>query len=229
MKHLLLCLLLTPAALVAASFEGKVSFEMTSSRGQPQHIVYNIKGDKMRIDMPDQQKMGGIIMDMTKRESMVLLDQQKMYMVMAMPDVASMAEKKMGEVKLEKTDETEKIAGYTATKYNAIAKDSTTELWLAEGLGTFMSFSQGNPMTGGKSASPAAAEWERALAGKELFPLRVVSKDKTGKESFRMEATAIDKTTLDESMFAAPDGYRKFDMGGMMRGVMPGLFPGSKN
>ena len=58
-------LLLAPAALLAASFEGKVSFKMTSGRGQPQEIKYNIKGDKVRIEMPGQKSMGGMIMGIT--------------------------------------------------------------------------------------------------------------------------------------------------------------------
>jgi hypothetical protein len=89
-------------------------------------------------------------------------------------------------------------------------------MWLAEGLGTFMAFNQ-NPMGGARGGSTPPA-WERALAGKELFPLRVAGKDKAGKESFRMEVTAIEKTSLPDSMFTPPAGYQKLDMGGMMKG-----------
>jgi hypothetical protein len=95
-------------------------------------------------------------------------------------------------------------------------------MWLAEGLGTFMSFNQSNPMAGGRSGRGGAQpsqDWERALAGKELFPLRVVSKDKSGKDSFKMEATAINKQTLPDSLFTPPASYQKLDMG-MMKGMM---------
>jgi hypothetical protein len=37
-----------------------------------------------------------------------------------------------------------------------------------------------------------------------------------------MEVTAIDKKSLPDSLFVPPDGYQKFDMGGMMRGMIPG-------
>lgn len=77
---------------------------------------------------------------------------------------------------------------------------------------------------GGGGAVPQA--WERALAGKDLFPLRVVARDKGGKEDFRLEATAIEKQTLAAALFAPPAGYQKLDMGGMMQG-MPGL-PGRR-
>jgi hypothetical protein len=230
MKHLLIAsLLLIPAVLSAASFEGKVNFKMTSGREQPRDITYNIKGDKIRVELPGQTKMGGMIMDLGKRETTVLMDEQQMYMTMPIPEAAvNAAAEKAGDVKLEKTGETEKILGYTATKYVATSGNSTTDLWLAEGLGTFMSFNQ-NPMGGRGRGAQNQQEWEKALAGmKDAFPLRVVGKDKNGKESFRLETTAIDKSPLPDSLFAPPAGYQKFDMGGMMKGMLPGGFGGKR-
>jgi hypothetical protein len=240
LRLFLASVLLVPAALSAATFEGKVTFKMTSGRDKPMEMTYNIKGDKIRMEMPGQKGMGGMIMDTSKREMTMIMDEQKTYMVMALPQAAVDAiAKRDDEVKLEKTNETEKILGYTATKYLLTEKNGAeTELWLAEGLGTFMGMTQQNPMSRGRGPAPKA--WERALEGKELFPLRVVGREKggspradkgksadkmkgkAGNESFRMEVTAIDKTTLPDSMFTPPAGYRKFDMGGMMRGMIPG-------
>jgi hypothetical protein len=233
---------LAPAVLSAATFEGKVSFKMTSGRDKPVEMTYNIKGDKIRMEMPEQKGMGGMIMDTSKREMLMIMDEQKTYMVMALPQAAvdAMA-KRDEEMKLEKTNETEKILNYTATKYVLTEKNGNeTELWLAEGLGTFMGFNK-NPMGGRGRGAPAAPAWERALEGKELFPLRVVGREKGsaradkgksgekskgksggGNESFRMEVTAINKTSLPDSMFTPPPGYQKFDMGGMMKGMIPG-------
>lgn len=97
-----------------------------------------------------------------------------------------------------------------------------------------------NPMGRGRAPSATPA-WERALEGKDMFPLRVIGYEKgkprsekgksseksRGKsaganESFRMEVTAIDKTPLPDSLFNPPAGYKKFDMGGMMKGMIPG-------
>ena len=100
--------------------------------------------------------------------------------------------------------QTEKILGYTATKYLVTDKTSKSEVWLAEGLGTFMGMSNRNPMAGGRGAGSAAPGWERALEGKELFPLRIVGLDKAGKENSRMEVTAIDKATLPDSCMRVP-------------------------
>lgn len=194
--------------------------KMFSGRGEPQEINYNVKGEKIRIEMPAQKGMGGMIMDTSKKEMTMIMDAQKSYMVMAMPQAAIEAMEKKGEdATLVKTNETEKILGHTATKYISTDQGTTTDVWLAEGLGSFMGFNN-NPM-GGRRATPPPA-WERALAGKELFPLRVVGKNKSGKESFRMEVTAIDKTRLPDSLFAPPAGYTKLDMGGMMKGMIPG-------
>ena len=242
LRLLLTSALLFPAALSAASFEGKVSFRMTSGRDKPMDITYNIKGDKIRMEVPGQKGVGGMIMDTSKREMTMIMDEQKSYMVMALPQSAADAiAKRESEVNLEKTNETEKILGYTATKYIVTDNGAETELWLAEGLGPFMPFRSQNPMGRGRAPEPKA--WERALEGKELFPLRVVGYDRGGSaraekgkssdkakskgkgaggETFRMDVTAIDKTSLPDSMFTPPPGYQKFDMGAMMRGMIPG-------
>lgn len=227
LRSLLVGALLASAAVVAAPFEGKVKFTMTTE-GKGQDVQYSIKGDKFRIDMPALKGMGGSIIDLGKKEMTMIMPEQQMYMT------TSMAEGKDGQpakpaddVKIEKTSQTEKILGYLATKYLATSKDSTTEMWLAEGLGMFAAVpnagSGGGGLFGRKKAAAPSASWESALAGKELFPLRIVSKDKKGKESFRMEATAVDKTTVPDSVFLPPEGYQKFDMAAMMKGALPGF------
>ena len=38
-----------------------------------------------------------------------------------------------------------------------------------------------------------------------------------------MEVTGIEKKSLPDSMFTPPEDYKKFDMGGMMKGLIPGF------
>lgn len=230
MRILLASALALPVALCAASFEGKIGFKVTESKGKAAELSYSIKGDKIRMETGGQKKeKGAMIIDSSKKEMLMMMDDQKMYMVMAVPDAAVETAKKAGEGStVEKTSETEKILGYTATKYISTDKDGLkTEMWLAEGLGTFMSMNQGGGggggMFGGGRGSKGQASWERALAGKELFPLRVVSKDKKDKETFRMEVTSLEKQKLPDSLFVPPADYQKFDMGGMMKGMIPGF------
>lgn len=224
MKKLLtlFTLLVAPTVLLAASFEGKVNFKMSSPREKPQELSYSIKGNKVRMDLAGQAGMGGMIMDTDKKEMITIMDSEKMYMVMAMPELDTTKAGKQDDVKLEKTGETEKILGYKAEKYISTAEGVKTELWLAEGIGSFTAMGNGGGM-GKRKGAPQA--WERALAGKELFPLRVVGLDKAGKETFRMETTAINKQTLPDSLFTPPAGYQKFDMGGM-GGMLKGMIPG---
>lgn len=230
MKRLALSLVASVAivtiAPAASQFEGRVSFKMSSGEGGSQTIRYAIKDDKVRIEMPEQKAMGGMIWDTTKNEMTTIMDEQKMYMVMQMPDVTgAKPETKPSEIPtLEKTGETEKILGYTAEKYISTYQGQKTDLWLAEGLGTFVAFR--NPMGGGgrgQRGMQMPQGWEKALAGKSLFPLRVVGRDAKGKESFKMEATEINKQTLPASLFNPPADYQRMDMGGMMRGMIPGL------
>jgi hypothetical protein len=231
-KHLLVLLLLAPATLLAASFEGRVNFKTSADRGKTQEIGYFLKGGKMRIEVAGQKEMGGMIMDIAKKQTIMIMDQQRMYMVMEMPDVAAQAaQAKPDDTTLDKTGEKEKILGYAAEKYISTSQGKKTDLWLAEGLGAFMAMPSGGPMgggRGGRGSSGGGQAWERALAGKDLFPLRVVGYDQGGKENFRMEVTAIDKKPLPDSLFSPPDGYQKFDMGGMMKGMMPGGVPSGR-
>lgn len=225
MKKLLLpllaSLLLAPGALFGATFEGRVTFKMSTPKDPSQEMRYAIKGDKVRVELPNQKEMGGMIMDLGKREMIMIMDSQRMYMVMPMQDqpAGGPGKKAQSEPKLEKTGETQKILGYLAEKYLSTHEGTTTEMWLAEGIGAFAGL--GQPSGKGRGNAPQA--WERALSGKPYFPLRVIGRDKGGKETFRMEATAIDKQPLGDDVFAAPAGYEKMDMGGMMRGMLPGL------
>ncbi len=227
-RWLLAGVALIPAVVSAAvPFEGKVEFKMTSG-GRTQDMRYAIKGDQIRIEMPEQKGMGGMIMDTSKKEMMILMDDQKMYMVMAMPDLAEPAPGKREEMPtLEKTGETEQILGYKAEKFISSYQDTKTELWLAEGIGTFAAFSNQNPMGGRGGGMQMPQGWAKALAGKSLFPLRVVGRDKNGKETFKMEATSLDRQALPDGMFNPPADYQRMDMGNMMRGMMPGM-PGMR-
>lgn len=221
----LLTLLVVPA-LGAATFEGTVNFKSTDSRKRSSEMLYSVKDSRLRVDTKGGKEAGYSVMDMNKMEMMMVMTEQRMYMTMSLKDVAEKTAKEVAdEVTFEKTNETEKIAGYTATKYISTYKGEVTDMWLAEGLGAFM-MPGSNPMAGGRGNSSTAKSWEKALQGKNLFPLRIVNKDKKGNETNRMEVTTIEKKKLDEALFAIPEGYTKFDMGnlgGMMQGILKGF------
>lgn len=220
-------MLLAPLGVLGAAFEGRVDFKISAERGRAESVGYLIKNGRIRLEVAGQKEGGVVIMDVAKKTMLMIMEEQRMYMEMAMPDVAAQAAAaKPEEVKLERTGEKAKIAGYDAEKYVAMHQGKKTDLWLAEGLGSFLSMPSGGPMGGG--ANPGMQAWERALAGKELFPLRVIGYDGGGREVSRMEVTAIAKKALPDALFAPPAGFQKLDMGGMMQGLPPGMIPGSR-
>ena len=208
------------AILPAAAFEGKIHFDMISGR-DTQQVIYAIKEEKARFEMPGAGPNGvASILDLPKRQMMILMPEQKMYMLMSLQGTDDAASKPKGrsEVTFEDTGETETILGRKCRKYRVTDKDSVTEVWGAEGIGHFMG------QLGGRNSAKGGAvpRWQEELGAKGFFPLRVVSLNRRGKETMRMQATKIDETSLPDSLFTVPEGYQQFSMGGMLRGLIPG-------
>ncbi len=221
-------LLTATIAHAASAFEGKVSLAITAGKGKPQVLDYSIKDTSLRIDMNADGQAIASIMDMKKMEMLMLMPSEKMYMVMPIKETVEKAAKKV-EVKepdIEKTGRTETILGYKCEEYVTKEKNATTEIWIAEGLGTFMGLGENGGGGGGMGGmfggkKKAAAGWEEKFKGKPGFPLRVVSRDGKNKETFRMEATKIEPGSLPASLFQPPAGWQRMQMpnlGDMLKG-----------
>lgn len=218
--------LLTAVQVFAAgTFEGKVSLAITGNKGRPMNMDYSLKGQKVRMDMHAEGNQVASIMDLAKLEMLMLMPDQQMYMVMPIkkPVEQAMAKQEESSADIEVTGKTETILGYKCSQILVKDKGAVTEVWVAEGLGMFMGLGggpMGGGMMGGRKAANAA-KWEEALKGKGGFPLRVVTHDAKGKDTFKMEATKIEPGALPDSLFAPPAGYQKFampDFGGMFKG-----------
>ena len=221
--------LLTAAHTFAAdAFEGKVSLAMTADRGGTHEMNFTMKGKRLRMDMNAEGHTMSTIMDMEKLEMLMLMPEQKMYMVMPIKQTVDKAMEHASKnpemsADIEQTGKTEKILGYLCEQILVTdkAKGTVTELWVAHDLGTFMGMSGGGggPFGGRRGGgSAASAKWEEVLKGKGGFPLRVISRDASGKQAFKMEATKIDPGSQPDSLFVPPEGYRKFqmpDLGGL--------------
>jgi Domain of unknown function (DUF4412) len=161
---------------------------------------------------------------MKDRQMLILMPQQRMYMVQPMVQPAGAPTPPPTATRppqsLQDTGVKETILGYECTKYTSTGADGTTEIWVPDQLGTFVGLFHGGP--GGRSQAPA--EWESALKGGNFFPMRVVSNSSRG--TFKLEVTAVNKTSLPDSLFSPPDGWQKCDLGSMMGGAMRGGFPG---
>src|ERR1035438_4784246 len=164
--YLAIAALVAPASLSAESFEGKVTMQMTGRGGTAQEVSYTMKGSRVLIGIGT---MAGVIMDRDKNEITVLMPQQRMYMVRPMPQVPANPQAPNGapnDVSFQETGVTEKILGYTCTKYLVKSKGSTTELWVTDQLGSFAGFGPG--MGGGRPGGGRGSlpqPWEQGLRG----------------------------------------------------------------
>ena len=196
---------LPAAARAQGTFEGVITFNLEPGRG-PATMQYSIKGQNVRMDM---SMAGGMEMYTlfnadTKTMDMVMPERQ-MYMEYSAANMPAMGDSIASKARLTWTGQKETIAGYEC-EHAMISSDSgSTDVCLAKGLGNFVPFGGGMR---GRGATRSG--WESAVAG--MFPLKVQRGDRV-----IMEATKIEKKTLDSSLFAVPAGYQKMGMG--MRGM----------
>jgi len=200
-----------------------------ASRDGPQSIDYLVKEGYIRMEVATARGQASMIMDFKNQQMLVLMPQQRMYMVQPFPQApagqaSSPAAKQLG-ADVQVTTEKDTILGYECTKIVSSSPEGKAEVWVTDQLGTFMGLSPGAGGPGRRAQAPQP--WESALKGKGFFPMRVVATS-NGRGTFRLEVTSVEKKSLPDSEFAPPDGWRKFDIGAMMGGAMPGGYPGAR-
>lgn len=219
-------LLTASLSSAADAFEGKVSLAMSAGKEKPQTLNYSMRQDAMRMDMTAEGgKSFAMIMDLKKLEMIMLMEEQKTYMVMPMKQTIekAVANAEIKDPDIQKTGRTETILGYKCDEYITKDKKTTTEVWIAHGLGAFMGMGEngGGGMGGLFGGKKKTDGWQEKFKGKPGFPLRVISRDAKNKETFRMEATKIEPGALPASLFQPPAGWQKFqmpDLGGLLKG-----------
>jgi hypothetical protein len=210
------------SAVSAATFEGKVEMTISANGFPPQPITYQVRDQQLRMDMALGQPGAGttLIMDWKKQQIMVVVEQQQMYMTRPMPTMLDTPDPQGGAAAKAQLDQsfvdtgkTEKVLGYTCKQYTTTSNGVTTRLWLTDQLGLFKGL--GGEMSGNRSGNGMQA-WEKALKGKEAFPLRVVGTDASGKEKYHLEVTSIIKQSLPDSTFEPPADYKPLNIADMM-------------
>ena len=199
-------LVLASSALTAASFEGVATYKVLGREGKggPQEMQFSIKGDKFRTDMDHDGHKGSMIMNTKTKEMMTLMPDQKKYVVMKMDGMkAPKGDKPKHTAKLVKTGKTETIAGYRAEEWTIEGAEHKTSVWGTKELG-------GWSFSGGNRGQAAGMEIPEEFKDGGFFMLRVV-----GEKGGGMEATSLEKKSLDDSLFEVPAGYEKMDMGAM--------------
>jgi len=213
-------LLVAAHAFAADAFEGKVAFAITPEKGKPMTMNCAMKGPKQRMDTASEGQQTSVIMDASKLEVTMLMAEQSMYMVMPMANEVEKPQGDTAKTDVQTTGKTETILGHKTDQILVTDKEkgTVTEMWVAQDAGTFMGLGSGGGGGPGGSRKNSTATWEKALKEKGGFPLRVISRNAKGKETYKMEVTKIEPGPQPDSLFVPPAGYEKFampDMGGM--------------
>lgn len=197
-----------PTILQAQTFEGVVEFTVTGEHGT-MPMTYMMKGDNVRVEMEQQPgRKAAILMDAKENKSIMLMDQMKMYMDLPAPPPADSTTQKP---EITKTGKTQKILGYDCQQFLIKHGDMQSEVWVTKDLGPFQMLR----MAGRQGKSNAEA-WQKMIGSKGGFPLLAITKEGDTQIS-RMEATKVEKKSLDDALFKIPDGYKQFDASMMRR------------
>jgi len=197
-------------------FEGTATIKVTHERVGTHLLDYSVKASRLRTELQVSEAARAVtIVDLFNDEVFVLLPGQPLYVTMSLGNSAQFAlGHDVQDVSIEPTRSRKKILGYRCTKYLVRHKNDAFEVWATDQLGSFMGL--------GLGANPEAKfnpPWMAALIGKGFFPLRVQSlPDSENKLS--METLAVKQNSLEDALFVPPAGYRKFQMGGLIEGLL---------
>jgi hypothetical protein len=217
-----LALLLAPAAVVAQGFEGVISMKLTGG-GQDMELTQYVKGARTR-----QEFSGGpmgaaaMIIDGTTGKVMMLVDEQKMYMVMEAGSAAA-ADAPDGPVpEITATGRKDNIAGHACEYYQVkMPEGGTVEICAATGLGYYTRFNDFPGGRGGRRGGGAAATrnvrfWQEKFS-EGFFPLKTVTTQNG--QTMTMEVTKIEKKSVSDDLFTPPAGYTEMKMPGRGAGA----------
>jgi hypothetical protein len=223
----------TPLALAQPTgFEGVVAFKMMGKGGGAE-MTQMYRGSKSRTEISGGGQNTAMIMDMTAGTMTVLMPPQKTYMVMDMKKMGQGLAGMLGKgrkdsgsgggmpgsmPKITATGRKETIAGHEC-EYYVMGEKGEAEVCSAKGLGMFMMGQ--SPMGGAMSSIAALATLgtnsdAAKLFADGFFPLKMVNTEH-GKREVVMEATRVEKKSLDASLFVPPPDYKEMKMPGFGR------------
>ena len=230
---IVLCLGLSPVVSAqSGAFEGVVVYKM-SGTGENAEMTQMYKGTKSRTEINSKGQSAAMIMDAATGTMTTLIPAQKMYMVM---DFRKMGETLQafssgknepnrptaggpGQVaSIKATGRTEVVAGHTCEWY-VMGEKGDAEVCSAKGLG-FFTFGQSPLSPGAGSMGTLAALGANAdlvkLFKDGFFPLKMMQ-NTGGKRQLVMEATRVEKKSLDPSLFVPPSDYMEMKVPGFGR------------
>ena len=225
----------------AGDFEGIIAMKMETENQRGADLTYFLKGRHTRIEtkvpnIPEGEAV--MLWDLEGGKITTLMPSRKMYMTMdikaAAEDLKEMKKSQGQEEaefpKLTRTGKQETIAGYTCEHW-LMGDKQDLDMCVAKGLGYF---GMGGQSSGGlgswknlvfspKLLAQAAThpDWVKFLEG-GAFPLKLTAM-KDGGVTMTMEATRIEKKSLDDSLFSIPPDYKEISIP-----TMPGVPAGKQ-
>jgi hypothetical protein len=222
MRNLIFGFMLLAGAGAAQEFEGVVNIKMHAG-AEPMNMVYQIKGQRTRMEMNGPQGPAVVLMDMSAGSVTTLMPQMKMYMSMDLANIAGRTTPSgTGTLpKLTATGKKETVAGHSCEHW-LVGDQQDVDMCLAKGLGYF-GMGQG-PGRGGlsdalklfsrdpKTAAQIAADpqWSKLMEG-GAFPMKI-SRIENGVARPMMEVTGVERRKIDDSLFNVPSDYREMKM-----------------
>lgn len=211
-------LLTLPATASAQeAFSGVITYRMTSE-GRTVEAKIMTRGSKTRMEMPMQGMPGTavMLMDTETMKMQMIMQSMGVYLEMDLARAAASAPAREpgSPAAIEKLNTSEEIAGIHCENYRFREGDEPeSEACIATGMGWFLGGPAGGPGTrGGPPAGPDWAAYTRDFRD-GMLPLRM--KVRRGDTWVTMmEATAVDPTPVEASLFELPAGLRKMAMPG---------------
>ena len=222
-------------------FEGLITMKLTSESQRGAEMTYFLKGPHTRIETsmgatPDSQAV--MLWDLEGGKITTLMPSRKMYMTMDLKATqeglqeASRKMKKDGDYeepkfpKLTQTGRVETIAGHTCEHW-LMGDKQNLDMCVAKGLGYFgMGGQSGSGLSAFKNLAfsrkllaEAAShpEWVKLLKG-GAFPLKLTMLNDDGVATMNMEATKIERKSLDDSLFVVPADFKEMNIPAMPAG-----------
>lgn len=192
-----------PMATITVSqgpFEGEIEIKVERPGAiSAKAVVYEVKADKVRYEEGGSTAPSYAIANLGQKKAYAIADSHKDYIEVP-TDTSSMPPAETVQVK--KTGKTEKVAGVECELWQMTTSKEQFEVCAAREIAYFDLVSP----TPNTAMEPA---WANELTKAKAFPLRLVERDKSGKEQLRAEATKISRKPVDQARFGVPAGYRK--------------------
>lgn len=190
-------------------FEGKVKFK-AYDRDDMQTMSYFVKGNKFKLDPPqDEMGQGYMIYDADTKIMTLVMVEQQMYMEMPVDVAGEMMDQDNEEFYFNNTGETQDINGYLCEKFEFADEEGPGIAWMTKELGTFLFLGDPEGMENSQS------NWQQEIMAEGYFPMLVQQENSPGELKTIFEIDEIVPMPLSDEIFSVPAGYQKFDMPSM--------------